>query len=177
MTVITPGRHAEAQRFLDANPSIESFHLIWTDLVGVQRGKILRRDELVPAWRDGRFFPISAMVLDITGQDVPQTGLVWDEGDRDLVLLAVPGSLVPVPWSDEPAAQYIAHIRDREGSPHYADPRNLLTRIEERYRELALTPVGAVELEFFLMDRDAALSGKPIAPKSLISGARPDQYQ
>ena len=35
MTVITPGRQAEAQSFLDANPSIESFHLIWTDLVGI----------------------------------------------------------------------------------------------------------------------------------------------
>ena len=27
--------------------------------------------------------PISALVLDVTGQDVPETGLVFDEGDRD----------------------------------------------------------------------------------------------
>jgi glutamine synthetase len=175
--LVTPRCDDEAQAFLAANDQVASIHVLWTDMCGVQRGKYLRRDELVPAWRDGRFFPISALALDITGQDVPETGLVWDEGDRDLVLWPVPGSLVQIPWSEEPAAQYIAHIRDRDGSLHYADPRNLLTRIEERFRELALTPVGAVELEFFLMDRDAALSGKPMAPKSLITGARPDQYQ
>ena len=175
--LVTPHCGDEAEAFLAANHQIASVHVLWTDMCGVQRGKYLRRDELVPAWRDGRFFPISALVLDMTGQDVPETGLVWDVGDRDLVLWPVPGSLVHVPWSDEPAAQYIAHIRDTDGSLHYADPRNLLTAIEERYRALALTPVGAVEVEFFLMDRDAALSGKPIAPKSLTTGARPDQYQ
>ena len=94
MTFVTPKREAEAQSFLDANPDIESFHLIWTDLCGVQRGKILRRDELVPAWRDGRFLPISAMVLDVTGQDVPETGMVFDEGDRDLLLWPAPGSML-----------------------------------------------------------------------------------
>jgi len=175
--LVAPRCDDEAQAFLAANDQVASIHVLWTDMCGVQRGKYLRRDELVPAWRDGRFFPISALALDITGQDVPETGLVWDEGDRDMVLWPVPGSLVQVPWSEEPAAQYIAHIRDRDGSLHYADPRNLLTVIAERYGELALTPVGAVELEFFLMDRGAALSGKPIAPKSLTTGARPDQYQ
>ena len=38
--------------------------------------------------------PISALVLDITGQDVPETGLVFDEGDRDMLLWPVLGSLV-----------------------------------------------------------------------------------
>ena len=93
MTFLTPKRGVEAQAFLDANPAIQSFHLIWTDLCGVQRGKILRRDELAPAWRDGRFFPISALVLDVTGQDVVETGMVWDDGDRDLLMWPVPGSL------------------------------------------------------------------------------------
>ena len=45
------------------------------------------------------------------------------------------------------------------------DPRNLLGRMDARLREQGMVPVGAVELEFFLMDRDAALSGNPQAPK------------
>lgn len=177
MTVITPQRHREAQSFLDANPSIESFHLIWTDLVGIQRGKILRRDELVPAWRDGRFLPISALVLDATGQDIPETGLVFDEGDRDLLLWPAPGSMVTIPWATAPAAQYIASVRDLDGKPHYADPRNALESIVARYDELNMTPVGAVEVEFFLMDRESAFAGKPMAPKALTNGARPQHYQ
>lgn len=177
MPNVIPDRGAEAQRFLDENPDPQSFHLIWTDLCGVQRGKILRRDELVPAWRDGRFFPISAMVLDVTGEDIPETGLVFDEGDRDMLLWPVPGSLTPIPWADEPAAQYIAAIRDLDGSIPHADPRNVLEKIAGRFGEFGMTPVGAVELEFFLMDREAAFAGKPIAPKALTNGARPQHYQ
>ena len=162
---VTPKRGAEAQAFLDANPDIQSVHVVWTDLCGVARGKVLRRDEVVPAWKDGRFMPISALVLDTTGQDVPETGLVFDEGDRDMLLWPVPGSMVRIPWMDVPSAQYMAAIHDLDGTKHYADPRNALESIVERFKsELKLTPVGAVELEFFLMDRKSAMEGKPMAP-------------
>lgn len=178
MTLVFPRREAEAQAFLDQNPDIESVHVVWTDLCGVARGKVLRRDEVVPAWKDGRFMPISALVLDVTGQDVPETGLVFDEGDRDMLMWPVPGSMVRVPWADVPTAQYLAAIHDLDGTPHYADPRNALEKVVNRFQsELNMTPVGAVELEFFLMDRESALAGKPIAPKSLINGHRPQHYQ
>ena len=178
MSIVFPRREAEAHAFLDANPDITSIHVIWTDICGVARGKILRRDELVPAWKDGRFMPISALVLDITGQDVPETGLVFDEGDRDMLLWPVPGSLVRIPWMDEPTAQYLAYICDLDGTPHFADPRNALEAIVKRFQtELNMTPVGAVEVEFFLMDRASAIAGEPRAPKSLINEHRPQHYQ
>ena len=177
MTLVTPRRGREAEAFLSAHPGLQSTHVVWTDMCGVQRGKILRRDEVAPAWEAGRFFPISALALDVTGQDVPETGLVWDEGDRDVLLWPVPQSLVRVPWSAEPAAQYIAHICDLDGTPHYADPRNLLARMVGRLAERGMRPVGAVELEFFLLDRDRALAGIPAAPRSSVSGAVPEHYQ
>ena len=178
MSIVFPRREAEAHAFLDANPDITSIHIIWTDICGVARGKILRRDELVPAWKDGRFMPISALVLDITGQDVPETGLVFDEGDRDMLLWPVPGSLVRIPWMAEPTAQYLASVHDLDGTPHFADPRNALEAIVKRFQtELNMTPVGAVELEFFLMDRASAIAGEPRAPKSLINEHRPQHFQ
>jgi len=178
MSIVFPRREAEAHAFLDANPDITSIHVIWTDICGVARGKILRRDELVPAWKDGRFMPISALVLDITGQDVPETGLVFDEGDRDMLLWPVPGSLVRIPWMEEPTAQYLVSVHDLDGTPHFADPRNALEAIVKRFQtELNMTPVGAVELEFFLMDRASAIAGEPRAPKSLINEHRPQHYQ
>lgn len=178
MSIVFPRREAEAHAFLDANPDITSIHVIWTDICGVARGKILRRDELVPAWKDGRFMPISALVLDITGQDVPETGLVFDEGDRDMLLWPVPGSLVRIPWMEEPTAQYLASVHDLDGTPHFADPRNALEAIVKRFQtELNMTPVGAVEVEFFLMDRASAIAGEPRAPKSLINEHRPQHFQ
>jgi glutamine synthetase len=178
MPVVTPKREAEAYTFLKANPDVQSIHIVWTDICGVARGKILRRDEVIAAWRDGRFLPISALVLDTSGQDVPETGLVFDEGDRDMLMWPVPGSFVRIPWIEEPSAQYITAIHDLDGTPHYADPRNALEKIANRFRsELNMTPVGAVELEFFLMDRESALAGRPTAPKSLINEHRPQHYQ
>ena len=178
MSIVFPRREAEAYAFLDANPDITSIHVIWTDICGVARGKILRRDELVPAYKDGRFMPISALVLDITGQDVPETGLVFDEGDRDMLLWPVPGSLVRIPWMEEPTAQYLASVHDLDGTPHFADPRNALETIVKRFQtELNMTPVGAVELEVFLMDRASAIAGEPRAPKSLINEHRPQHFQ
>jgi glutamine synthetase len=178
MSIVFPRREAEAHAFLEANPDITSIQVIWTDICGVARGKILRRDELVPAWKYGRFMPISALVLDITGQDVPETGLVFDEGDRDMLLWPVPESLVRIPWTGEPTAQYLAYICDLDGAPHFADPRNALEAIVKRFQtELNMTPVGAVEVEFFLMDRASAIAGEPRAPKSLINEHRPQHYQ
>jgi glutamine synthetase len=178
MTLVFPRREAEARAFLDANPDIESVHVVWTDICGVARGKILRRDEVIPAWKDGRFMPISALVLDVTGQDVPETGLVFDEGDRDMLMWPAPGSMVRVPWANVPSAQYIASVSDLDGTPHYADPRNTLEKIVNRMKDdLKVTPVGAVELEFFLMDRASAMAGKPTPPKSLINEHRPQHYQ
>ena len=178
MSLVFPRREAEAVAFLEKNPDIASIQVIWTDMCGVARGKVLRRDELVPAWKDGRFMPISALVLDITGQDVPETGLVFDEGDRDMLLWPIPGTLVRIPWMAEPTAQYLASVHDLDGTPHYADPRNALEAIVKRFQtELNMTPVGAVELEFFLMDRASAIAGEPRAPKSLINEHRPQHYQ
>jgi glutamine synthetase len=178
MSYVTPQRGDEAQRFLDANPDIEAVHIVWTDMCGVVRGKVLRRDEVLPAWKDGRFMPISALVLDTTGQDVPETGLVFDEGDRDMLLWPVPGSMMRIPWMDVPSAQYVAAIHDLNGEKHYADPRNALERMVERFQtELKMTPVGAIELEFFLMDRQSAIEGKPMAPISPVNQTRQQHYQ
>ena len=40
--------------------------------------------------------PISILGLDITGEDVHETGLIWDTGDGDLSAWPIPGTLVPL---------------------------------------------------------------------------------
>ncbi len=168
---------AEARAFLDAHPETESFHLILTDLCGVQRGKHLRRAELMGAYEAGRFLPGSILSLDVTGADVVETGLVWSDGDADRLAWPVPGTLVPVPWAQSRAAQFVVSMHELDGTPAIADPRNVLAHVLERFRPLGLTPVAAVELEFYLMDRDAALAGKPRPPQALINAARPEHLQ
>ena len=55
-------------------------------------------------------------------------------------------------------------LRDAAGTPDPAEPRAALERVLARFAELELTPVAALELEFYLIDpaRDAA--GRPQPP-------------
>jgi glutamine synthetase len=168
----------EAERFLAANPQAHSFQLIFTDLCGAQRGKHLRREELMAAYRDGRFMPGSILSLDMTGRDIEETGLVWEDGDADRIVWPVPGTLKTVPWIDGgTSAQFITTMREMDGSRSIAEPRNVLQGVVEQFSTLNLTPVAAIELEFYLFDRAAALAGTPRPPRALVNEARPEHFQ
>ena len=84
---------AEAEAFLEAHPEIEAFDIILHDANGIGRGKIIRRHELLSFYNNGRHLPISILGLDICGEDVHETGLIWDQGDGDLRAWPIPGTL------------------------------------------------------------------------------------
>lgn len=170
-------RAAEARAFLDANPDVELIAMLYADLPGVQRGKLLTRGELAGAWENGRCLPGSVMSMDVTGRDVEETGMVFDDGDADRLIFPVPGTLVRTPWTLVPQGQYIGSYYELDGKPSLCEPRHALKRVLDRFSELNLTPVAAVELEFYLLDRDSALAGKPQPPKGLVAPAAPKYCQ
>jgi len=143
----------------------------------VQRGKVLRREELVKAYADGRPLPGSILGVDITGADVEETGLVWEDGDADRTCWPVGGSLCAMPWAETPSAQFLLTMHEADGQGSPGDPRHALARVIERFRPLGLTPVAAVELEFYLVDRDSAAAGRPRPPKAPLGGWEPKQLQ
>ena len=167
----------EARTFLDANPDIRHIALIYTDLCGAGRGKLLTRAELMPAFENGRFLACSAMSMDVTGRDVEETGMIWHTGDADRLLWPVPGTLKRMPWCPEPQAQYLGSFHELDGEGSVAEPRHALARVVERFKETGLSPVCAVELEFYLLDRDSALAGKPKPPMGLTVPAEQRHYQ
>lgn len=179
--MITPPDRAELAReanaFLDANPDIRQIYLIYTDLGGVQRGKLLTRAELLPAWENGRFMACSAMAMDVTGRDVEETGMIWETGDADHLLWPVPGTLKRKPWGNVPQAQYLGSFHELDGKDATAEPRHALKRVIDRFDEFGLKPVAAVELEFYLLDRDHALAGRPTPPKGLTVPEQQRHYQ
>ena len=103
-------RAAEAERFLADHPGITHISIIVVDNCGVLRGKLLTREELVSVYKNGRYLPGSFRVLDVTGEDVPETGMVWEDGDADRLALPVPGSLRTTPWLDEPQGQFLSTL-------------------------------------------------------------------
>src|SRR3990167_2576271 len=148
---VVAGR-SEAEAFFKANPDVDSIEMIYTDMGGVPRGKRLRQHEVMAVYESVRMFPGSITVVDITGQDTVETGLVWEDGDADRSMKPIPGTLVRTPWGGETAAQFLVDFYELDGTPHDLDPRHVLGRVIDRYVADGLTPVLAVELEFYLVD-------------------------
>ena len=155
-------------RFRKQHPDIGVAEVYVTDLNGIARGKLVPMDMLEKLGEGGMKMPISTLVLDIFGSDVPETGLALERGDPDGVLMAVPESLAPMLWADRPTAQIQCMMSDETGEgPSVYDPRAILARVVERAARRGFTAVMALELEFYLVDREAAMP--PVNP---LAGGR-----
>jgi glutamine synthetase len=146
---------AELARFLEHHPEVRAVQIAITDPCGVQRGKAVRREELQRIFESGRQVAGSILGLDITGEDVDATGLVWDTGDADMTARPVAGTLTVTPWLAA-TGQLMLTMFDGSGAPAAADPRHALVRAVERFEGLGLVPAVACELEFYLLRQDAA---------------------
>jgi glutamine synthetase len=155
----------EAEAFLAAHPEIEAFDIVLHDSNGIGRGKIIRRHELLSFYSGGRHLPISILGLDILGEDVHETGLIWDQGDGDLRAWPVPGSLVALHGTTPPRGEVLMAMYTLDGAPMTSDPRHALARQADALAAEGLFPAAAFELEFFLLanDRDPLGRVRPAA--------------
>lgn len=163
----------EARAFLAANPDVEAIELLITDPGGVARGKLIAREELLPLFAEGRHVAGSILGLDVTGEDVEASGLVWSVGDADRVCRPIPGTLARAAWMSRPGAQVLMTMYETDGQPCFADPRHALARSVERLEQLGLRPVVAAEIEFYLVARDA--QGRPVPAPGLLSQRSPQR--
>lgn len=162
----------EAKAFLDANPEIEAFDIVLTDANGVGRGKIIRRHELAAIYEGGRHMPISILGLDITGEDVHETGLIWDSGDGDLRAWPIPGTLKPLHGTSPARGQVLLSMYHLDGQPMTSDPRHALTRQVRKLADRCLHPAGAFELEFFLLANERDAEGRVQPARAVLDGRR-----
>jgi glutamine synthetase len=153
-------RLQEATEFLSAHPEIEAIDIVLLDSNGIGRGKIIRRHELEALYRNGRHLPISILGLDVVGEDVDETGLIWDTGDGDLRAWPVPGSLVAQHATMPPRAELLLSQYHLDGTPMFSDPRHALRNQIDAMAALNLHPAAAFELEFFLLDPERDSDGQ-----------------
>ncbi|WP_248799924.1 glutamine synthetase family protein [Pseudomonas sp. MWU13-2105] len=167
----------EALSFLEHNPDIEMFELFILDNNGVPRGKLLHRDELLAVYASGRPLPSTILGLTINGDDVENSGLVWDVGDIDCRAYPLSGSLQRMPWRQIPTAAVQVSMHPREGLPAaVADPRHLLVKVIDGLKADGYYPVMAAELEFYLLDQKRDSHGRP-RPARDADGGRPSTTQ
>ena len=162
----------EVSAFLDRHPEIEAFDIVLTDANGVGRGKIIRRHELPAIYEGGRHMPISILGLDITGEDVHETGLIWDSGDGDLRAWPIPGTLKPLHGTNPARGQVLMAMYHLDGQPMTSDPRHALARQVRKLADKGLHPAGAFELEFFLLANERDAEGRVQPAGAVLDGRR-----
>ncbi len=140
---------SEVEEFMRVNPETEKLDVILADMNGIFRGKQLPAKSL-DKLADGNFYmPITTPFLTTNGANAEK--ILDDFGsDPDRRCYPVAGSLKPVPWASRPTAQIQVDMVDKDDAPIFASPRTVLSRVLSELRELGLTPVVAIEYEFFL---------------------------
>jgi glutamine synthetase len=163
--------------FCNSNPDIEMFELFILDNNGVPRGKLLHRDELLAVYESGRPLPSTILGLSINGDDVENSGLVWEVGDIDCRAYPISGSLQRMPWRLIPMAAVQVSMHPEQGMPAtVADPRHLLAKVIDGLKADGYYPVMAAELEFYLLDQKRDSNGRP-QPARDADGQRPRATQ
>ena len=152
--------------WLRNNPHFRTIRVAASDLNGQARGKRIPTRFADKVFEDGTRFPMSALNLDIWGEDIDDSPLVYETGDRDGVLKPTARGFLPMPWLETPSALLPIWMFHEDGRPFDGDPRHALARVLKRFSDRGLTPVCAVELEFFLIDDSGRTLQVPPSPRS-----------
>ena len=146
---------AELKRLLRQYPDSQTMELLVPDVLGVLKGKRIRRKDFEKSCLEPFWFCGGTVMLSVLGEVIPGLPGAGD-GDPDVPCQVVPGSLAPVPWAGRPMAQGLFRMFDDDGAPYFADPRAVLERALAPLRKMGLKPIMATELEFYLLDGKAA---------------------
>ncbi len=158
--------NATIKNYLRKNPQIRTIRVAACDLNGQPRGKRVPTRFADKVVEDGTRFPLSVLNLDIWGEDIDDSPLVFESGDRDGVLRPTDRGFIPMPWLEAPTALLPIWMFHENGTPYDGDPRQALRAVIERYKARGLTPCVAMELEFFLIDDSGRKLEVPISPRS-----------
>ncbi|WP_461307401.1 glutamine synthetase family protein [Albidovulum sp.] len=154
------------RNWLRKHPEVRTIRVAAADLNGQPRGKRVPVRFAEDVVVNGTRFPMSVLNLDIWGEDIEDSPLVFESGDADGVLRPTERGFLPMPWLDNPSALLPLWMFHENGAPFDGDPRHALARVVERYRARGLTPVCAMELEFFLIDDSGRTLQVPPSPRS-----------
>lgn len=146
----------QLERYLRKHPGTRMMELLVPDMHGFLKGKRIREKDFAPTFDKGFYFCGGVVLLDALGQTLP--GMPWGDydGDPDVPAAVLPDTLVPIPWSDTPAAQALFRLLNEDGSPFFGDPRTVLENAMRPFRQKGLKIVMATELEFYLLDANAS---------------------
>jgi glutamine synthetase len=152
--------------WLREHPEIRTVRAAVSDLNGQARGKRIPARFGEKLLTDGTRMPYSVLNVDIWGDDIEDSPLVFESGDRDGILMPTERGFVPMPWLANPSALLPMWMFTDDGRPYDGDSRHALRLMLERYAAHGWTPVVATELEFYLIDDAEPVLQPPPSPRS-----------
>lgn len=152
----------DVQYFKQEWPDIRFIDLLFYDLNATPRGKRIPIESAHKLDR-GVYLPVSNNSLSVTGSVIESAGLGEKLGEPDHLCAVVPGSLVP---SFNPSVgQVQLQMLDKDDkSPCLFEARNVLLDIVAKLHARHQYPVVALELEFYLIDKQRNENGEIQAP-------------
>lgn len=165
----------EMAAFMAAHPDVKTVEVLIADMNGIFRGKQMPLAGLHKIAKGQFPFPITTCFLTANGTNADS---IADEygSDPDRFCLPVPGSLKIMPWAGKPTAQVQLSMMDSDGSPFFMDPRAVLDRVLQHYKEADLTPVVALEYEFFLFEAGTVPPVPVKPPNGMPPASGPSVY-
>ncbi len=152
--------------WLSEHPEVRSVTVAVADLNGQARGKRMPAAFADKALKGGTRMPLSALNVDISGDDIENSPLVFETGDRDGVLKPTERGFVPMPWLKNPAALLPTWMYTDAGEPFEGDPRHALAKVLSLYSQRGWQVIAATELEFYLVDDSGGELAPPLSPRS-----------
>ncbi|MFO1436361.1 MAG: glutamine synthetase family protein [Gammaproteobacteria bacterium] len=126
--------------------------VLFTDINGMMRGKRVGREDFAKVFDPGINLPGATALLDSKGMTFDCITNGNADGDPDMICPPVDKTSVYVPWANRPTAQTLVSMYDAAGKPYFADSRHVLQHALLPLKKMGLTPVVAIELEFYLLD-------------------------
>ena len=147
------------------------------DMQGNLRGKWVPIDQQNKVLDGQVRLPMSTQVQDIWGDDNDSlTGMGPDSGDPDGICVPINAQLNETPWNPG-SQQILCSMQSVTGESMFCDPRTILANVLEKFTARGLTPVVAVELEFYLLDTPSVVVGVPAPPPHINIAGQIKPYQ
>jgi glutamine synthetase len=154
---------------IEAQEDIENIYGCICDLNGTLRGKRFPVDQAGKVLDGAIRMPLSLAGVDIWGEDVEDSDLVFETGDADGICQHTGRGIIRSEWGTRPTAMIPLWLFEEDGTAFAGDPRQALAAVVGRFKKHNLTPVVATELEFYLVDASEVSPQPPISP---VTGKR-----
>ena len=136
------------------------------DLNGILRGKILPINSLKKLESRSIRLPLSALNVDLFGEDIENSPLVFGSGDKDGYITSTGREPFRFKWLQNAPLFYPCWMFKESGETFLGDARHTLAKTLEGYTEKGWNAIAATEMEFYLVNtRNGALE-PPINPKT-----------